>query len=103
VLVWATRPGRRSAWGVAYLGLLPLAQNGVCDITDMYVAKYGPLTSRTKIFIVTRQQKNGWEGPLVSPGAPVCKRLFPSERLTPVLSYVVRGGTDYVGQAARTE
>jgi len=57
-------PGRHKRRNIAYLGLLTPAEDGVADITDMYVAKYGPLRPGTKIFIVTRQQKNGWEGPL---------------------------------------
>ena len=64
-------PGRHKRRNVAYLGLLPPAEDGVADITDIYVAKYGPLRPGTKIFIVTRQQKNGWEGPLKETNATV--------------------------------
>jgi hypothetical protein len=66
IMVFGQAPcsvGRYKRRNVAYLGLLPLAEDGVADITDIYVAKYGPLRPDTKIFIVTRQQKNGWEGP----------------------------------------
>ena len=47
---------------VSYLGLLPPPEDGVSDITDMYVAKYGAPPPCQKLFIVSRQQKNGWEG-----------------------------------------
>ena len=63
--------GRHKRRNVAYLGLLPPVTDGVSDITDLYVAKYGPLRPHTKIFIVTRQQKNGWEGPLKETNAIV--------------------------------
>ena len=64
-------PGRHKRRNIAYLGLLTPAEDGVADITDMYVAKYGPLRPGTKIFIVTRQQKNGWEGPLKETNATI--------------------------------
>ena len=64
-------PGRHKRRNIAYLGLLPPPQDGVADITDLYVAKYGPLRPGTKIFIVTRQQKNGWEGPLKETNATI--------------------------------
>ena len=32
------------------------------DITDIYVARYGEPRAGQKVFIVTRQQKDGWEG-----------------------------------------
>jgi hypothetical protein len=48
---------------VAYLGLLPAPQAGLSDITELYVARYGQPGVGRKVFIVTRQQKDGWEGP----------------------------------------
>jgi hypothetical protein len=74
IMVFGQAPcstGRHKRRNVAYIGLLPPAANGVADLTDMYVAKYGPLRPNTKIFIVTRQQKNGWEGPLKETSAIV--------------------------------
>ena len=47
---------------IAYLGLLPAPQAGLSDITDLYVARYGEPGVGQKVFIVTRQQKDGWEG-----------------------------------------
>jgi hypothetical protein len=46
----------------ACLGLLPLPQAGEGDITDLYVQQYGQPEPGKKVFIRTRQQKNGWEG-----------------------------------------
>lgn len=54
--------GRTKRRNVSYLGLLPAAQDGLCDITAMYVARYGEPRPGDKVFIVTRQQKDGWEG-----------------------------------------
>lgn len=56
-------PGRMKPRRVVYLGLLGPATNGQCDITDVYVARFGALSPGRKIFIVTRQHKNGWQGP----------------------------------------
>ena len=65
IMVFGQAPcsaGRSKHRNVSYLGLTPAPRDGVADITDLYVAKFGPLRPGTKIFIVTRQQKNGWEG-----------------------------------------
>ncbi len=45
----------------AILGLLSPPIDGYCDITDMYVARYGRLTAESKIAILTKQQIDGWE------------------------------------------
>ena len=64
VLVLATGP--RSA-GVTFakhfviLGVLPAAEAGYSNITDLYVARYGQPTAGMRIFIRTRQVFNGWE------------------------------------------
>ena len=64
VLVLATRP--RSA-GVSFakhftiLGVLPAAEAGYSNITDLYVARYGVPPAGTRIFIRTRQLLNGWK------------------------------------------
>jgi hypothetical protein len=65
IMVFGQAPcsaGRSKRRNVAYLGLLPPPQNGMSDITDIYVARYGEPNPGTKIFILTRQQKDGWEG-----------------------------------------
>lgn len=46
----------------AYLGLLPTPVGGDCDITEMYVARFGEPKPGERVFIRTRQQTNGWEG-----------------------------------------
>jgi hypothetical protein len=56
-------PGRMKPRRVVYLGLLGPATNGQCDITDLYVARLGPLSPGRKIFIITRQHRSGWQGP----------------------------------------
>ena len=65
IMVFGQAPcsaGRSKRRNVAYLGLLPAPQDGLSDITDLYVARYGEPPAGTKVFIVTRQQKDGWEG-----------------------------------------
>ena len=64
VLVLATHP--RSA-GVSFakhftiLGVLPAAEAGYSNITDLFVARYGQPPVGTRIFIRTRQLLNGWK------------------------------------------
>jgi hypothetical protein len=65
IMVFGQAPcsaGRMKRRNVAYLGLLPLPQDGLSDITALYVARYGEPRPGEKIFIVTCQQKDGWEG-----------------------------------------
>jgi hypothetical protein len=65
IMVFGQAPcsaGRSKRRNVSYLGLLPFPVNGMCDITDIYVAKYGAPRPGEKVFIVTVQQNNGWEG-----------------------------------------
>ena len=65
IMVFGQAPcsaGRSKRRNVAYLGLLPVPQNGMSDITDLYIARYGEPRAGEKVFIVTRQQKDGWEG-----------------------------------------
>jgi hypothetical protein len=65
VMVFGQAPcsaGRTKRRNVSYLGLLPAPQGGLSDITALYVARYGAPRAGEKVFIVTRQQKDGWEG-----------------------------------------
>ena len=65
IMVFGQAPcsaGRSKRRNVSYLGLLPAPVNGFSDITDLYKARYGEPRAGEKVFIVTRQQKNGWEG-----------------------------------------
>jgi hypothetical protein len=66
VMVFGQAPcsaGRMKRRNLCYLGLLPPVTDGFSDITELYVARYGEPKPGQKVFIVTRQQKNGWEGP----------------------------------------
>ena len=65
IMVFGQAPcsaGRMKRRNVAYMGLLPVPQDGMSDITEIYVARYGEPRAGEKVFIVTRQQKDGWEG-----------------------------------------
>ena len=65
IMVFGQEPcsaGRSKRRNVSYLGLLPPAEDGMSEITDLYKAKYGEPRPGRKIFIVTCQQKNGWKG-----------------------------------------
>jgi hypothetical protein len=53
---------RRKWRNVSYLALLPAPQAGLSDITAFYNARYGEPVAGQMVFIVTRQQKDGWEG-----------------------------------------
>ena len=64
IMVFGQAPcsrGRSKRRNVCYLGLPPAPQNGLIDITDLYIARYGQPAPLQRLFIVTRQQKNGWE------------------------------------------
>ena len=64
VLVLGTRPrsaGVSFAKHFAILGVLPAAEAGYSNITDLYVARYGVPPAGTRIFIRTRQMLNGWQ------------------------------------------
>jgi hypothetical protein len=65
IMVFGQAPcsaGRSKRRNVSYLGLLPAAQNGLSDITALYVARFGEPPAGAKVFIVTLQQQDGWEG-----------------------------------------
>jgi hypothetical protein len=64
IMVFGQAPcsrGRAKRRNVSYLGLLSVPENGLCDITLLYTARFGAPPPNRKIFIVTRQQHNGWE------------------------------------------
>jgi hypothetical protein len=64
IMVFGAAPcsaGRRKCRNAAYLGLLPAPVGGESDITKLYVARYGEPEPGKRVFIRTRQQKNGWE------------------------------------------
>jgi len=65
IMVFGQAPcsaGRSKRRNVSYLGLLSAPQSGVSEITSFYTARFGQPAPGQKVFIVTRQQKNGWEG-----------------------------------------
>ena len=53
--------GRKKWRNGAYLGLLPAPVGGESDITELYVAVYGEPKPGQRVFIRTRQQRDGWE------------------------------------------
>ena len=64
IIVLATRPcsaGVSFAKHFAILGVLPAAEGGYSNFTDLYVARYGIPPAGMRIFIRTRQVLNGWE------------------------------------------
>jgi hypothetical protein len=64
IMVFGQAPcsaGRSKRRNVAYLCLLRAAEGGLSDITEEYVGRYGEPRAGEKVFIVTRQQKDGWE------------------------------------------
>ena len=65
IMVFGQAPcssGRRKRRNVSYLGLITASQAGLAEITALYVARFGEPATGQRIFIVTRQQKDGWEG-----------------------------------------
>jgi hypothetical protein len=65
IMVFGQAPcssGRRKRRNISYLGLLTTAQAGLSEITALYVARFGEPAIGQRVFIVTRQQKDGWEG-----------------------------------------
>ena len=65
IMVFGQAPcsaGRKKWRHGSYLGLLPAPERGECDITEMYVRRYGQPEPGKQVFIRTRQQKDGWEG-----------------------------------------
>jgi hypothetical protein len=53
--------GRSSTRHFNILGFLPAPTRGVSDITDLYVARYGPIPAGSRIFIRTYLHIDGWE------------------------------------------
>ena len=64
ILVMGTKPlsaGRSFPGRFIFLGLLPEPRDGMCDITEMYRARFGVPPAQTRIFIRTLEQVNGWK------------------------------------------
>ena len=65
IMVFGAAPcsaGRKKWRHGAFLGLLPPPVGGESDITELYVARYGEPEPGQRVFIRTRQQREGWEG-----------------------------------------
>ena len=79
IMVFGQAPcsaGRKKWRHGTHLGLLPAPRDGECDITELYVQRFGEPELGKKVLIRTRQQKDGWEGPVkdcseVAPPIPV--------------------------------
>jgi hypothetical protein len=100
IMVFGQAPcnsGRRKRRNVSYLGLLPAPQAGLSDITDLYIARYGEPAAGQRVFIVTRQQKDGWEGfdqetHEIVPDKPADQQATAAEAL-PSQPKMYKGGT----------
>ena len=53
-------PGVRCVQHVPFLGFLPAPVDGWCDLTELFVRRYGVPALGRAIFIRTRQHINGW-------------------------------------------
>ena len=53
--------GRSVRSNYSTIGLLPAPVRGWCDITELYVKRFGVPPVGTRVFIRTRQLINGWE------------------------------------------
>jgi hypothetical protein len=63
ILVYGARPynaGRPYCDKFIYLGLLPVPESGMSDITKLYVKKHGKPWAGSRVIIRTVQQVNGW-------------------------------------------
>ena len=56
-------PGVRCVQHFPFLGFLPAPVDGWCDITSLFVGRYGVPVAGRAIFIRTRQHINGWNDP----------------------------------------
>jgi hypothetical protein len=85
IMVYGQAPcsrGRTKPRRVCYLGLLPPAAGGQCDITAQYTARFGQPAPGQKVFVVTCQHKNGWKGKDQVTSASVPPRSLPGDQLT---------------------
>jgi hypothetical protein len=53
--------GRSVRSNYSTIGLLPAPVRGWCDVTELYVKRFGVPPVGTRVFIRTRQLINGWE------------------------------------------
>jgi hypothetical protein len=108
IMVFGQAPcsaGRSKRRNVSYLGLMPAPVDGMSDITALYVARYGAPPPGTKVFIVTRQQKNGWEGQdketrEIVPGTPTIQQAS-AETALPLNPHMHKGCTRAAQEIAK--
>ena len=65
IMVFGQAPcsaGRSKRRNVSLPGAAAAGVDGLSEITDLYKARFGEPRPGTKVFIVTCQQKDGWEG-----------------------------------------
>ena len=109
IMVFGQAPcsaGRRKRRNVAFLGLLPAPQGTMCEITALYVARYGEPRPGEKVFIVTCQQQDGWEGfeqetNEIAPQKPAVQPASASGTLTLQVP-MHKGGTTHAQRTAAT-
>jgi hypothetical protein len=64
IMVFGAPPcsaGRKKWRHGSFLGLLPAPVGGESDITELYAARYGEPEPGKRVFIRTKQQREGWE------------------------------------------
>ncbi len=79
IMVCATPPCRptwKKCRKERYLGLLPAPVDGVSDITALYLDRFGEPEPGQRIFVRTRQQRDGWESDPVD-----TRNLVPAKEL----------------------
>jgi hypothetical protein len=69
--------GRTKPRHPVYLGLLPAPRDGLSDITESYVARFGVPEPGKKIIICTRQQKDGWQDDVTKVSGEVVPQKTP--------------------------
>jgi hypothetical protein len=69
--------GRSVRSNYSTIGLLPAPVRGWCDITELYVKRFGVPPVGTRVFIRTRQLINGWEDDFKE----TCADVPPPEKL----------------------
>ena len=72
--------GRTKPRHPVYLCLLPAPRDGLSDITESYVARFGVPESGKKIIICTRQQKDGWQDDVTKVSGEVVPQKPPRNR-----------------------
>jgi hypothetical protein len=87
IMVFGAAPcpaGRRKCRKPVYLGLLPAPVDGVSDITELYLGRFGEPEAGQRVFIRLVQQRNGWQSaPTDTSNLVPLKVLAPRRRVRP--------------------